>query len=155
MKESPRLLPPSTTRLIAAVLLCAGFVWAFAGGSISGIVRDQSGGAISGAQVALVNNGLKTEFKETSDARGFYSFPALPVGRYDLTIEATGFKPQKKTNLAVDADSALTVDAALEIGQRSDVVTVTDTESSTQTQVESVATHLGEVVETSRSRRCL
>jgi len=117
-------------------------------GQYLGIVTDQSAATIAGAQITLINSGLKTEFKETTDAKGFYSFPALPVGRYDLTIEAAGFKPQKKTNLTVDADSALTVDTALEVGQRSDVVTVTDTESTTQTQIESVATHLGEVVST-------
>ncbi len=138
----------SPARLIGILLFCAGLVWGFAGGSISGIVKDQSGASIPGAQITLVNSGLKTEFKGTSDARGFYSFPALAVGRYDLTIEASGFKPQRKTNLTVDADSALTADVALEIGQRSDVVTVTDTESTTQTQVEGVATHLGEVVGT-------
>ena len=133
---------------IAILLLSGGLVWAFAGGSISGIVKDQSGASIPDARITLVNSGLKTEFKATSDAAGFYSFPALPVGRYDLTFEAIGFKPQRKTNLTVDADSALTVDIALEIGLRTDVVTVTDTESTTQTQVESVATHLGEVVGT-------
>jgi hypothetical protein len=137
-------------RLATAILLIAGIAWAFAGGSISGVVKDQSGAAIPGAQITLVNSGLKTEFSGTTDVRGLYSFPVLPVGRYDLTIEATGFKPQKKTNLTVDADSALTVDAALEVGQRSDVVTVTDTETTTATQVESIATHLGEVVSTAQ-----
>jgi hypothetical protein len=56
---------------------------------------------------------LKSEYKAISNGQGFYSFPTLPVGHYDLTIEATGFKTQKKTNLTVDTDAALKLDAVL------------------------------------------
>lgn len=138
--------------LICRAIVLGAFLWlavparALAGGSISGIVKDQSGAAVPDAQLTLIDIGLKTEFKAISDARGFYSFPALPVRRYDLRIEATGFKPQQRTNIAIDADAAITVDTVLAIGQRSDTVTVVDTEASIATQVESVATHLGEVV---------
>jgi Carboxypeptidase regulatory-like domain len=134
---------PSVTRTIVTAVFCAGFVWALVGGSIAGIVKDPSGAAIPGAQLILANTGLRTEFRAVPDARGFYSFPSLPVGRYDLTFEASGFKSQQETNLTV---AALTVDAVLPIGQRSDTVTVEDTTSTMQTRVESVATHLGEVV---------
>jgi hypothetical protein len=133
---------------IAALLLSSSLAWAFVGGSLSGTVRDPSGAGIPRSQLTLVNTGLKTEYKTTADAQGFYSFPVLPVGHYDLTIEAPGFKPQKKTNIAIDADSAVTIDTGLEIGPQSETVTVTDTEESTSTQVETVATHLGEVVGT-------
>jgi hypothetical protein len=127
-------------------LLTLGYLWAFAGGSVSGVIKDQSGAAIAGAKLSLVNATLKTAFKVTSDAQGYYSFPALPVGHYDLTIEAPGFQAQRKTNLIVDSDAALSVDTSMSVGQRSDAVTVTDTSEAVQTQVDTVATHLGEVV---------
>ncbi len=82
----------------------------------------------------------------TSDAQGFYSFPALPVGHYDLTIEATEFQKQQKTNLTVDTDAALRIDTVMQVGQRSEAVTVNESEEAMQTQVDTVATHLGEVV---------
>ena len=78
-----------------------------------------------------------------SDKQGLYVFPNLPVGHYDLTIIASGFSSQRKTNLTVDTDSAIRVDAVLEIGERSDTVTVS---SEPGAQVETAATHLGEVV---------
>jgi len=137
------------SRAVALVLLSAVSAisaLAVAGGSLLGTLRDPSGAAIPRARLTLINTGLKTEFNATSDAQGFYAFPTLAVGRYDLTIEATGFKTQKKRNLTVDADAALRVDTVLELGLQSDTVTVIATEGAIETQVDTVATHLGEVV---------
>ena len=120
--------------------------WGFAGGSLSGTIRDQSGAVIPHAQLTLVNSGVKTAFETTSDNQGLYAFPALPVGHYDLTVQATGFKPQKKTNIAIDADSGVTVDVTMTLGEQSETVTVNESEADVQTQVDTVQTHLGEVV---------
>ena len=117
-----------------------------AAGSISGVLRDASGAAIPGARLTLTNTSLKAGYKTASDDQGFYAFPALPVGHYDLTIEAGGFRTQQKTNLAVDADAALRIDAVLQVGPETETVTVNETEAAVQTQVDTVATHLGEVV---------
>src|SRR3977135_1540931 len=76
-------------------------------GAISGTISDQSGGVIPGATVTIMNVALGTLLNVTSDEKGLYSFPSLPVGRYDLTIELVGFKSQKRANVAVDADSRL------------------------------------------------
>ena len=119
--------------------------WGATGGSISGTVKDQSGALVPSATLTLVNLDLTSSYKASTDAQGFYSFPSLPVGRYELTIEAAGFKTQKKTGLVVDADAALHVDADLELGEKSETVTVTS--AAAETQVDTVATHLGEVVQ--------
>lgn len=136
----------SWASVLAPAVLSVSLVWAWAGGSLSGVVKDITGAVIPGVKLKLVNTGLKTEFDATSDNRGFYSFPALPVGHYDLTIQADGFQPQKKTNIAIDADAAVTLDATLEVAQQSEIVTVSAAEAGLQTQVDTVATHLGEVV---------
>src|ERR1700730_2657267 len=124
--------------LIAALPLLAA-----TGGSISGTLADSSGAVIPGAILSLVNISQRTSYQAVSDRQGLYSFPNLPVGRYELTILATRFATQRKTNLAVDRESALRVDAKLAVATQSAVVTVT---SDTGLQVETVATHLGEVV---------
>ena len=111
--------------LICFFVFSCARVWGATGGSISGTVTDQTGGVIPGAKLTLVNLDLATSYKVTADAQGFYSFPTLPVGRYELTIEATGFKTQKKTGLTVDADAAIRVDAKLEVGNKTETVTVT------------------------------
>jgi hypothetical protein len=121
-------------------------LWALANGSLSGTLKDQSGAVVSGATITLVNTALKSEYKAASNGQGFYSFPTLPVGHYDLTIEATGFKIQKKTNLTVDTDAALKRDVVLSVGQRSENITVVAEAASVEAQVDAVATHLGELV---------
>jgi hypothetical protein len=121
-------------------------LWAFANGSLSGTLKDQSGAVVSGATITLVNTALKSEYKVVSNGQGFYSFPTLPVGHYDLTIEAAGFKTQKKTNLTVDTDAALKLDVVLSVGQRSENITVVAAAAPVEAQVDAVATHLGELV---------
>jgi hypothetical protein len=129
------------------ILVCSPVsLWAAANGSLSGTLKDQSGAVVSGATITLVNTALKSEYKAVSNGQGFYSFPTLPVGHYDLTIEATGFKTQKKTNLTVDTDAALKLDVVLSVGQRSENVTVVAEAASVAAQVDTVATHLGELV---------
>jgi hypothetical protein len=132
--------------LVVLGLLAAASAWSFSTGSVSGAVQDQTHAAIQGATLTLVNTTLRTEFKSTTDPEGLYSFPALPVGHYDLTIEADGFQTQQRTALAVDTDAALRIDVAMALSRRAEAVTVTESEAAMQTQVETVATHLGEVV---------
>ncbi len=119
---------------------------AAASGSLSGTLKDSSGAVIQGATVTLVNTALKSEYKAISNGQGFYSFPTLQVGHYDLTIEATGFKTQKRTNLAVDTDAALNLDALLVLERVDENVSVTAEAASAEAEVDTVATHLGELV---------
>jgi hypothetical protein len=121
-------------------------LWAAANGSLSGTVSDPSGALVPGAAVTLLNTALKTQFRTLSDARGFYSFPTVPVGRYDLMVEAAGFKTQKKKNLTVETDAALKMDVALQIGQRTETVTVVATDAATEARVDTKAMNLGELV---------
>jgi hypothetical protein len=132
---------------VCCLILAARILTALSAGSLSGILTDPSGATIPRASVSLINTALKTEFTATSDAHGFYSFPALPVGHYDLTIEARGFQTQKRTDVAIDADSALRIDASMGVKQRSDEVTVSAAAATVDTVVETTATHLGEVVQ--------
>jgi hypothetical protein len=106
-------------------------------------VTDPSGAIVRGAALKLVNTAQQITYQVVTNAQGLYYFPNLPVGHYDLTISADGFSPQRKANLNVDADSVVRVDAVLKIGNLSDNVSVT---SETGVQVETAATHLGEVV---------
>jgi hypothetical protein len=129
--------------VIAAFLLAVPQAWGATGGSISGVVTDASGAVVPGARITLINVSRHTTYEVRSDKQGLYSLPDLAVGLYDLTIAATGFGPQRKTNLSVDTDSAIRVDLSLELGQQSDAVTVS---SDVGAQVETSATHLGEVV---------
>ena len=123
------------------------FCWALsalgaANGCLSGTVRDPSGSVIQAATITLVNTGLNSTYTTVSNVQGYYSFPNLAVGHYDMTIEASGFTTQKKTDVKIDTDAAVTIDAVLQLGQQSETVVV----NTSNTQIDTVATHLGEVV---------
>ena len=129
--------------VLLLALLTATPVLAATGGSISGTVVDSSGARIRGAKLQLLSVAQHSTYQAVSNNDGIYAFPNLQVGQYDMTVSAAGFKTERRTGLAVDTDSALRVDATLYIGDRSDTVTVA---SDTGVQVDTAATHLGEVV---------
>src|SRR5712692_9571036 len=123
-------------------LALTGGVQAQVAGSLSGTIKDTTGGVVPGATVTATNTALGTQVATTTDVQGFYSLPKVPVGRYELVIQLEGFKPHKRTGLVVDADAALQVNAVLEVGEQSEMITV----SANQVRVETVSTQLGEVV---------
>src|SRR5580700_4541630 len=130
---------------MAGLLLSAGVIsWCAVTGSISGVVSDTSGAVISGATVRVTNIAQGFQTLITTDGKGFYTFPRLPVGHYDLHVELQGFRPEKKSDLAVDADSALRMDFALQVSEKGEQVTVS--ESTREVHVETASTQVGEVV---------
>src|SRR5215467_55553 len=131
---------------LAAFVLSAFPLCAAVGGSISGTIKDPTAGVIPNAMVTVTNVSLRTEFKTMTDSRGYFSFPNLAVGRYDLVIEATGFKPQKKSGLVIDVNTALEVNATLEVGDVTQEVSVETDLANEAVQVETVSTQLGQVV---------
>src|SRR5271163_1958144 len=124
------------------LLFAAANVWAGEGGKISGTVTDPSGAAVAKAAVMVTNSGTGVRHLTATDDRGFYSFPALPVGTYELYVSAGDFRPYRSTGIVIDANSAITVDAVLQIGDRSEAVTVIDN----ALHVETTSTQNGEVI---------
>src|SRR5215831_16820557 len=131
-------------RILSFLTLIGSPVLAIAqvGGSISGTVKDPSGGVVPGVSVTATNTMLGTMSTTVTDGQGNYTFPKLPVAKYDVTLTIDGFRPQKRTGIQVDADSALQINATLELGEQSEVVTV----SVNAIRVDTVSTQLGEVV---------
>jgi len=115
------------------VQVCSAFIVAIlavpanaqVGGSISGTVKDPTGAVVPGVSVAATNTVLGTEFNTVTDGQGLYTFPKLPVGKYNVTMVLDGFKPQKRAGIQVDADSAIQINVTLELGEQSETVTVT------------------------------
>lgn len=132
--------------LTALLLFTTAVMSAAVGGSISGTVKDSTGGVIPGATITVTNSSIKTEFKTTTDARGFFSFPNLAVGTWNLTIELAGFKTEKKAGLVIDVNTALEANATLEVESVTQEVSVSTDVATEAVQVETVSTQLGQVV---------
>jgi hypothetical protein len=108
-------------RLVAAALFAFSMlVWSATGGRISGTITDEHGVAISGVHVVVTNTAQGIQTKTTSDAKGTYSFPTLPVGRYNLTADAPGFTPQTRRDLALHVDGKLQVDLMLKVIEKTE-----------------------------------
>ena len=131
----------SLCRLCLPLCLLA-TAWAGVGGSISGTIKDSSGAAIAKASVTLVNSSTGVRQSAAADGRGTYTFPVLPVGDYVLEVNHPGFKPYRRTGIALDANSALLVDVVLQVGERTDAITVTDSAA----HVETSSSQMGEVI---------
>ena len=110
------------------VLLALAAVPAFAQGDraqVAGFVTDQTGGVIPGATVTAVNSQTRLSWTSITDAKGYYVFPALPPGVYEVVVELQGFKKWIQTGMTLDAASSSALDVVLETGALAETVTVT------------------------------
>ncbi|MCA1615562.1 MAG: carboxypeptidase-like regulatory domain-containing protein [Acidobacteria bacterium] len=95
-------------------------------GSLTGVVQDSNGAAVPAALTTVRNVGTGLTRAAVADGEGRWTVPALPVGRYEVLIEAQGFKRTALKNVEVEASVPRTLDARLEIGDiAGEVVNVT------------------------------
>jgi hypothetical protein len=110
------LLPP-----VPPTLLGQGIVT----GSIAGTIQDPQGAAIAGAPVQAIDSATGANFSAKSDSQGYFELRSLPLGSYNLTIEASGFRKLHLTNVTVGAGVINKLASlVLEIGTASETVTV-------------------------------
>ena len=132
---------------LAVVLILGGLTaWASITGSISGVVTDPSGAVIPGVKVVAQNMQTGIRQSVVTDGKGFYEFPVLPIGTYELDVQQPGFRHFHQTGLVINANSALRADVALVVGATTQQVTV----SSTALHVETTNTQMGEVIESTK-----
>jgi hypothetical protein len=111
-------------------------------GSISGTVRDSSGAVIPDVSVEARNTQTGVAQTIQTDSVGFYNFPALAVGQYDVSFEKSGFVAYRQTGLVINVDTALRVDAVLQVGLQKQEVTVI----AAAAQVDTRTQQTGEVI---------
>jgi hypothetical protein len=130
MRENNTKPGKGTLRSIArflypiCLLVLFGGISAFAQtGHISGIVTDQQGSAIIGANVQVVNQDTNAKWDTTSDEKGAYTVSFLPAGNYLVTVGTTGFSTTTSQVIALTVGQAYVFNAQLAIeGAQSEVV---------------------------------
>ncbi|HEY7389245.1 MAG TPA: TonB-dependent receptor, partial [Bryobacteraceae bacterium] len=115
-------------------------------GSIVGAITDSSGAVVSNASVTVTNIDTGTTTKTTSDSSGNYVVTPLPVGRYTLTVEATGFKKSVSEGIRLNVQDRIGVNVALEVGQITETVEVASAAPPLQTDT----SYLGQVMESQK-----
>ena len=103
-------------------------------GSVQGTVADESGAVVAGANVKAQNPATNFTRETTSATKGFNRFDQFPVGTYTLSVEASGFKKSVTQQVALSVNEALTLALKLEVGQVSEVVTVSEAPSAVNTE---------------------
>src|ERR1700731_4663537 len=113
-------------------------------GSIAGSVTDTSGATVTDANVNLTNLGTQEKRTQSSGSDGLFTFVNLFPGQYRIDVEKQGFKHFVRADVTVDVEQSTRVDAALQVGEVSQVVEVTAETPLLQSETSS----LGTVVDT-------
>lgn len=118
-------------------------------GALSGRVTDQSGAAISNAQVKLFGATGELVDSTTTDNQGKYQFGDTPAGRYRLEVASPGFNTASVQGLALGGGRESAQDVTLEVGSSAERVVVTAQAPTVETETATVGGE-GENVGTGR-----
>ena len=111
--------------LLAFLSLAAPLLHAQSRGAISGEVTDPVGATVPLAKVTILSPAIGLQRETTSNETGVFNALSLPVGDYEIRIQAAGFKSFSRTGIRLDGDQVLNLKFQLEIGQLSEKVEVT------------------------------
>src|SRR5271169_2533690 len=137
----------STLSIVLILISNAALTRADVTGSIQGVVRDRSQGAVVGAQLSITHVETNLRYQATTGADGSYRILALPVGNYNLSATANGFRPFGETNIVVKVNDQLEIDVTLEVGSaQQEVVEV----QANAVQVQTESTQLGDVIDSKK-----
>ena len=112
---------------VVFAMLCLGFAgaaYAQQNSEITGIVTDQTGAVISGAQVTLTDTARGTTVTSTSNDAGYYVFAGLNPSTYDLKTVAKGFQTAVANGLVLNVSQTLRSDVKMQVGAEATTVTV-------------------------------
>lgn len=112
-------------------------------GSVTGTVRDASGSVIPGAEVQFSSSAIGITRTTTTNDQGDYLAGGLPVGTYDLSVTAKGFKSFSAKGVIVRVAEKARVDVALELGEITEKIVV---EGTNVAQVETQSSDLSGIV---------
>lgn len=92
--------------------------------TFTGHVTDPSGAAVAKSTVRIHNEETGVNTTTTTGSSGTYTVPYLKPGTYSVTVEAQGFKREKKTAIVLQVSQTAVIDFALEVGGITETVTV-------------------------------
>ncbi|HEX6124463.1 MAG TPA: TonB-dependent receptor [Pyrinomonadaceae bacterium] len=93
-------------------------------GQIDGTVLDQSGASVPNATVTATNIGTGATRTVSTDQRGVYRIPLLPLGTYRISADASGFKRFVREGITLTTGQSATVDLQLGAGPVEETVTI-------------------------------
>jgi hypothetical protein len=102
-------------------------------GSVVGNVTDASGAAVPGASVRITEGQTnETRAAETNEA-GNFTVSTVPAGTYQVEITKTGFRGFVTSNILVNQNNVVRIDAALQVGAQAEKIEVSAESAALQT----------------------
>jgi hypothetical protein len=93
-------------------------------GSIAGVVTDPSGAVLSGASVTAHNLDTGVDTPTTTNEAGFYRIQFLPIGHYQVSVQASGFNTETLPSFVLEVLQTATFNVSLAVGGSSTTVSV-------------------------------
>jgi len=112
--------------------------------SLTGLVTDASGAAVTGVQISVQNTNTSFVQRTVSNEAGIYLVAPLNPGPYTLTAEKKGFRKLVQTGITLTVDQAATLNLILQVGDTKETVTVTADAELINTTTAEVGTTVGE-----------
>jgi hypothetical protein len=132
-----------STAAAVLVLVAANCIAQEVSAGITGHVADPTGASIVGAKVNAKDLDRGTDWPTTTNDDGIYAFPRVPPGRYELRVEAPGFKSWVNPNVALEVNQRARVDVTMQVGTQSESISVTGEAPVLQTDT----TQVGSVID--------
>jgi hypothetical protein len=95
--------------------------------TLTGVVTDPAQAVVPKAKAILKDAQSGSQRETVSNSDGYFTFASVPVGTYDLTVEAKGFNSSKISGIALGGGEKRNVDISLKVGTTSETVEVTGT----------------------------
>ena len=102
--------------------------------TLTGRVLDSSQAAIPGATITARHLERAIERTTVTGADGRFVLAGLPVGRFAVSAELTGFKPVRRESVLLTVGDAVTLEFVLEVGGLSETVSVSAAPSPVNTR---------------------
>jgi hypothetical protein len=109
-------------------------------GTITGRVVDPSSSVVAAAAVTATNQDTGLAYKTVTNAAGNFVLPQLPAGKYEVAVEATGFRKLVRRDLELNVAQTLSFEAKLEVGQVEQTIEVSDNAGLLQTATSDLGT---------------
>jgi len=122
---SIRYLVQASLLLLSIGLLVGVHAQSSTTGNITGTVRDPQGAAVPKAEITILDEKTGTSRTLSATDDGFYNATSLPAGIYTISTAPTGFKKTVITGVDLHVNENKTVNLDLQVGQVTEIVTVT------------------------------
>lgn len=113
-------------------------------GTIQGTIIDPNGAVVSGASVNVKNVQTGSERTVVTNSDGFFTAPLLPLGRYRVTTDASGFSKSILENADVNVGQILALRIDMKVGSATETVDVSAEPDSVDTARTELSTQINE-----------